>query len=115
MVVGNGDKGTDEVTDKFRSGSAVTGNDVQGSGLGGFYFWDCELGGDRSDVDGSRGFSSLYGQANYGRYISACCGQQVGITTSGINPEGGRDVDHQRIHSEVEGHHCIAHCQPTHI
>ena len=51
--MGNGDEGTE----KGRSGSADMGNDEQGVGSDGVVVYELDLGGERSDVDGSIGFS----------------------------------------------------------
>ena len=57
------------------------------------------MGGDGSDVDCFRGFSSLFGQTNCEKYILSCCGQRMGMTSNKTSPIGGRDVAHQIINS----------------
>ena len=73
------------------------------------------MGGDGSNVDGYRGFSSSGGQMNCGKDSLDSWGRNVGMATSGKIPGGVRTVVHQRIHSEAAGHHCSTHFQPYHI
>ena len=88
-----------EGNDKGRSKSLGTGNDVQGGGSDSVSIWELEMGGDGSNVDGSRAFSSLGGQTNCGKDSLACWGWWVVMATSGRIPVGFRYVAYQRMHS----------------
>ena len=109
--MGDGGKGTD----KSRGNGTGTVDDVQVGGSGGVNISEWDLGGDRRNVDGSRGFSSSGGQNNCKKYLLPCCRLRVGMATSGRIPGGFRSVAHQIIHFEAAGHHYGAHFQPSHI
>ena len=66
--MGNGGKGTD----KGRSGGVGIDYAIQGGGSDSAAFWERELGGNGSDVDSYRAFSSSSGQTNYRKYRSKC-------------------------------------------